>query len=1072
MKLTASPEFNALARGASKILVFRSFVRKTASLSEPLDSGTAWTEVTDRIVRDSLADSLAKVEYQLGQFTADSITFSIKDIQWWKDNVFDGTDRVEFKTEMTLQGASDVIYYFSGWVDPPGSLSTELDDQTALTCFSADELGNRLPAELVSCQPIFHNVDGSHDGLILPTLAGIYIIDVNIASYAVTLGTHAIGWDPAQGVNFDGGAWVPIPSNGTYTIGNAPAGGTDTQRAKVYVASPASFPNAVYDDFVVVTSGQTLPKRWYADADIRFILAKLYEQIGMTSVNFDTIEFATWDGLKRLSHIDVPPNNDGVVTGVKNALETDGTNLWVAVDAKLYFRDVLTGVYTLKTTIPSAVITRLFYNARNNQVWIYNGTSIYRYDVGSNTLSSAVSTGNSVHLSMELVDFNYAGTSWEYALVFTDDDGSTSRGKFQRIDGSSLVVTTVATGIGLSYTTGNGIRSIFMHPIGASKIRFRVYNNSGQDALREFQINGSGAWVDNGEKVPGIDNYFRAAAHNDAEGRVYYWFDPSGTAPGIWSHTDSSATAIQVLDLSPDGLCDNIYADPVDDLTYFTVDAASMFGLALYSVLNNTPTLLTSTNAITGSHIYTKYHQMVEANGRLYLINDAAIYQTGVRDLLQWCAKVVPALTMANFKDISVTPAIKKILNSFLLLGTISFAKRAICYRRADDSGNPTTTGDGLALDRSNVSDVQETLLAYPKADLIQINSATKITTYNGTDFDVAVLSDKRTQTISNDFIPDAIARDVAFYAWQFFKVDRSLYRLRMGNVPLFQYEPIDRADVALVGTKISGSGSGPIYTMGCSPDGSATVEALLKLEPITPPPWDPLDGSIGGLIFWGASRKMTGLSDGDAISSWTDFSGLGNHAVQATGANQPIYKTNIINGHPVLRFDGTKWITTPAQPGDSGYTIYIVFNRTSDASASSGYGLVGRDVYISWQLYPSDAGLGLANHVEIEGGNGTTYQDGHDFNDAEWTPGVWHVASYARPNPGGAGELRLDGASAGTYGPGSFKGFHGLTIGAHNAAGSLPFIGDVEEVLIYDGAHTADQVAIVSAYLRGVDAL
>lgn len=50
-------------------------------------------------------------------------------------------------------------------------------------------------------------------------------------------------------------------------------------------------------------------------------------------------------------------------------------------------------------------------------------------------------------------------------------------------------------------------------------------------------------------------------------------------------------------------------------------------------------------------------------------------------------------------------------------------------------------------------------------------------------------------------------------------------------------------------------------------------------------------------------ARTITGLSDGDPLSvTWSDQSGQGNHAAQATAANRPIYKTNIFGSNPAVR--------------------------------------------------------------------------------------------------------------------------------------------------------------------------
>jgi len=62
----------------------------------------------------------------------------------------------------------------------------------------------------------------------------------------------------------------------------------------------------------------------------------------------------------------------------------------------------------------------------------------------------------------------------------------------------------------------------------------------------------------------------------------------------------------------------------------------------------------------------------------------------------------------------------------------------------------------------------------------------------------------------------------------------------------------------------------------------------------------------ISGLHGWYKADAITGLANGAAVSQWDDSSGNANHATQGTGANQPSYQTNVINGLPVVRFNGT----------------------------------------------------------------------------------------------------------------------------------------------------------------------
>lgn len=68
-----------------------------------------------------------------------------------------------------------------------------------------------------------------------------------------------------------------------------------------------------------------------------------------------------------------------------------------------------------------------------------------------------------------------------------------------------------------------------------------------------------------------------------------------------------------------------------------------------------------------------------------------------------------------------------------------------------------------------------------------------------------------------------------------------------------------------------------------------------------TPPQWSPL--SLSPLIWCDATRLN--LNNNDPVSSFTDLSGNGNHFVQATADNKPIFKTNGINGLASIESDG-----------------------------------------------------------------------------------------------------------------------------------------------------------------------
>lgn len=63
-------------------------------------------------------------------------------------------------------------------------------------------------------------------------------------------------------------------------------------------------------------------------------------------------------------------------------------------------------------------------------------------------------------------------------------------------------------------------------------------------------------------------------------------------------------------------------------------------------------------------------------------------------------------------------------------------------------------------------------------------------------------------------------------------------------------------------------------------------------------------DSSSNGLWL---RADIIDATSGSSVSSWTDYSGFGNHATQSASSKQPTYQnTSSLNNMPVVRFDGT----------------------------------------------------------------------------------------------------------------------------------------------------------------------
>ncbi len=78
-----------------------------------------------------------------------------------------------------------------------------------------------------------------------------------------------------------------------------------------------------------------------------------------------------------------------------------------------------------------------------------------------------------------------------------------------------------------------------------------------------------------------------------------------------------------------------------------------------------------------------------------------------------------------------------------------------------------------------------------------------------------------------------------------------------------------------------------------------SVVLSLLGLSLGTSLAADP--AGVTGAVLWLDASQLTGLTDGQTVSTWTDMSGNGNNATLSKGA--PKYRTNVLNGQPIMRF-------------------------------------------------------------------------------------------------------------------------------------------------------------------------
>jgi hypothetical protein len=95
---------------------------------------------------------------------------------------------------------------------------------------------------------------------------------------------------------------------------------------------------------------------------------------------------------------------------------------------------------------------------------------------------------------------------------------------------------------------------------------------------------------------------------------------------------------------------------------------------------------------------------------------------------------------------------------------------------------------------------------------------------------------------------------------------------------------------------------------------------------------WSPSD--LADLFAWYKADAITGLTNNDPVSTWSDSSGNG-YDVTASGSDRPTYKTNTLNSMPVVEFNATHWLAASTAADwkflhdSTGSSVFVVFRYT-----------------------------------------------------------------------------------------------------------------------------------------------
>lgn len=228
------------------------------------------------------------------------------------------------------------------------------------------------------------------------------------------------------------------------------------------------------------------------------------------------------------------------------------------------------------------------------------------------------------------------------------------------------------------------------------------------------------------------------------------------------------------------------------------------------------------------------------------------------------------------------------------------------------------------------------------------------------------------------------------------------------------------------------------------------TAAGVLVRVVIPPPPFNPED--IAGLDFWGAAR-LESYNNDDTVGTFTDQSAAGNDAVQATETNKPIFKTGIINGESVVRFDGVDnfmdWATVLLGSNYTAFVVMAVPGSGSYAPLLQQY-QAGQSGRMSLGQFP-----GSSNKLYYE-------TDGGQYLGATAiTNNVFHVLTYRFA--AGSLEMFLDGVSDKAQGGLNTPYSKNTRIGEYTGSyGAF----DVPELLVYDSALSVGDRGDVETFL------
>jgi hypothetical protein len=246
--------------------------------------------------------------------------------------------------------------------------------------------------------------------------------------------------------------------------------------------------------------------------------------------------------------------------------------------------------------------------------------------------------------------------------------------------------------------------------------------------------------------------------------------------------------------------------------------------------------------------------------------------------------------------------------------------------------------------------------------------------------------------------------------------------------------------------------------------------------------------GSASSTPVWLRADAISGVSDGDNLSTWRDESGNGNDATQTSAGQRPTYQSSVpsMNGRPVVRFeDPNEGTTTGNGDGDfldtespgidptSGFTYFIVADLESDVSpggATDGDGTYVLDrpssvsPLVSLKVIDDGSGPRLAYQTRYDDGNSDGLKGAVSGTAPGTALGSPRLVTLQR-EVGNEFRIFVNGnQEAAVPDDGRALTPPSLRIGSHAEDDAMD--GDVGEVIVFEGTLNSTTQTLVQNYL------